>query len=102
VIRQKFELPQGGELVLHSFKNPKSAVPPFVLDEAAFAETKKPQEARFGAAPKPEKMEIRGSAALLFEKEKLITVFWQEDGVNHTATASLPRRELFRLIEDLL
>ena len=39
---------------------------------------------------------------LLFEKDGQITVYWQEDGVGHTATASLPRKELFRVIEDLL
>jgi hypothetical protein len=102
VVRQKFELKRGGDLVIYSFKNPKSSVPPPILDQAAFAKTKNPAEARFGTAPPPERLDIRGSPALLFEKDGQITVFWQEDGVCHTATASMPRRDLLRLLDDLL
>ena len=106
VVRQKFMLKDAVELVLYSFKFPRVALPKdfshFVLNEAALEKKKKPAEMRFGGA-KPEVLDIRGSKALLFENEGgSLTVYWQEQGVGHTATASLPRKELFEIIEDLL
>jgi hypothetical protein len=105
VVRQKFTLTEGRELILYSFRFPKVALPrdftQIVLNEAAVERKKKPSEMRFGGA-KPETFEIRGARALLFENDGLITVYWQEDGVGHTATASLPRKEFFEIIEDLL
>jgi hypothetical protein len=105
VVRQKFTLKQGGELVLHSFRFPKVALPKdftrIVLNEAAVEKKKKPSEMRFGGA-KPETLEIRGARALLFEDEGRITVYWQEDGVGHTATGTMDRKDLFQVIEDLL
>ena len=105
VVRQKFQLPERGELVLYSFRFPKVALPPdfarIVLNEAALEKKKKPSEMRFGGE-KPETLEIRGARALLFENDGQITVYWQEGGVGHTASAMLPRKELFEIIEDLL
>jgi len=105
VIRQKFQLSEGGDLVLYSFRFPKVALPPdfarIVLNEAALEKKKKPSEMRFGGA-KPETLEIRGAKALLFESDGQITVYWQEVGVGHTATAMLPRKQFFQIIEDLL
>jgi len=106
VVRQKFHLSEGGEFVLYSFRFPKVALPPdfarIVLNEAAVEKKKKPSEMRFGGA-KPETLEIRGAKALLFESEgNQITVYWQEDGIGHTATATMPRNNLFEVIEDLL
>jgi hypothetical protein len=105
VVRQKFKLSEGADLVVYSFRFPKVALPRdftrIVLNEAALERKKKPSEMRFGGA-KPETLEIRGAPALLFENEGQVTVYWQEDGVGHAVTASLPRRELFEIIEDLL
>jgi hypothetical protein len=105
VVRQKFNLSGGGEFLLHSFRFPRVVLPkeyvPMILSEAAAQTKKKPSEMRFGGVG-PEKLEIRGALALLFEKDGLITIYWQERGVGHTATSSLPRREMFRVIEDLL
>jgi hypothetical protein len=107
VVRQTFKLTEGAELVLHSFRFPKVALPQdftrIVLNEAALERKKKPTEMRFGGA-KPETLEIRGAPGLLFEDENegRITVYWQEDGVGHTATAKLSRRELFQIVDDLL
>lgn len=102
VVRQNFQLKSGGGLVIYSFKNPKSSVPRAILDQAAVAKPKNPAEGRFGPGPGPEQLEIRDSQGLLFEKDGQVTVFWQEAGACHTATASMPRRDLFRLLEDLL
>jgi hypothetical protein len=106
VIRQVFRLADGGAFTLHSFKFPRTAIPPQiaaqVLNEAAFLKTKKPEDARFGLAPLPEMLDIRGSEALLFDIDGELTVFWTEDGVVHTATAKIPQKDLFRLVEDLL
>jgi hypothetical protein len=105
VVRQKFKLTGGSDLVVHSFKFPRVVLPKdfaqFVLHEAATQKKKKPSEMRFGGNA-PEELEIRGTAGLLFEKDGQITIYWQEGGIGHTATGSLPRRELFRVIEDLL
>lgn len=105
VVRQKFKLADDSTFVLHSFRFPKVALPrdfgKFVLNEAATERKKKPSEMRFGGAG-PEQLEVRGIPGLLFEKDGQITIYWVEEGVAHTATASLSRQELFRVIEDLL
>ena len=105
VVRQTFKLTAGGDLLLHSFKFPRVSLPPnfgrAVLNEAATEKRKKPTEMRFGGVA-PEVLEVRGTEGLLFEKDGKITVYWEERGVGHTATSSLPRRDLFRIIEDLL
>ena len=56
---------------------------------------------RFGGSA-PEMLEIRGTAGLLFEKDGKVTIYWEEAGAGYTVTSSLPRRQLFRIIEDLL
>ena len=105
VIRQNFKLAAGSDLLLHSFRFPKVSLPAnfgkAVLNEAAVEKKKKPAEMRFGGLG-PEVLEIRGTQGLLFEKDGKTTVYWEEAGVGHTATSTLPRRELFRIIEDLL
>jgi hypothetical protein len=105
VVRQHFKMAGGGDLVMYSFRFPKVALPQgftrAVLNEAALEKRKKPSDMRFGGE-KPEEFDIRGSRALLFEKDKQITVYWQEEGVGHTVTSMLPRKEIFSIIEDLL
>src|SRR2546427_2320389 len=105
VVRQKFKLANGSDLVLYSFRFPRVALPReyarIILNEAAVEKKKKLSEMRFGGTA-PEPLEIRGARGLLWEKEGQITLYWQEEGVGHVATASLPRQELFRGIEDLL
>jgi hypothetical protein len=105
VVRQKFKFNDGGELVLYSFRFPKVALPQdylrFVLNEAAVEKKKKPSEMRFGGA-NPEMLEIRGARALLFEMDNQTTIYWQEGGIGHVAMSSLPRKQLFEIIEDLL
>jgi hypothetical protein len=106
VVRQTFKLTDGGQFVLHSFKFPRLGIPAndarILLNQAAVEKKRDPREMRFGGNDAPEELDIRGQEALLFEKEGLITVYWVESGVGHTATARIPRRDLFRLIEDLL
>jgi len=105
VVREKYKLASGSDLVLYSFRFPRVTLPReyarIILNEAAVEKKKKPSEMRFGGTA-PEQLDIRGARGLLWEKEGQSTVYWQEDGVGHVATASLPRQELFRVIEDLL
>ena len=105
VIRQNFKLTAGGDLLLHSFKFPRVSLPKdfgkAVLNEAATEKKKKPSEMRFGGMA-PEVLEIRGTEGLLFDKDGKITVYWEEAGVGHTGDVHTSRRELFRIIEDLL
>ena len=105
VVRQQFKLAGGADLTMYSFKFPKVALPKdfgrIVLNEAANEKRKKPGEMRFGGRA-AETLDIRGKEALLFDDSGTTTVYWEEEGVGHTLTASLPRKELFRIIEDLL
>ena len=105
VVRQKFKLAGGLNLVLYSFRFPRVTLPReyarIILSEAAIEKKKKPAEMRFGGTG-PEQLEIRGARALLFEKDGQITVYWQEEGVGHVVMGTLGRQELFRVIEDLL
>jgi hypothetical protein len=106
VVRQTFRLAGGSRLILHSFKFPRLPVSleeaARALDETAFERSNRPAESRFGLAPRPEKLEIRGRAALLFEHGDRRTVFWVERGIVHTATGVVPAQDLFAVIEDLL
>lgn len=105
VVRQSFKLAAGSDLTLYSFKFPRVSLPAnfgrAVLTEAATQKKKKPSEMRFGGLG-PEVLEIRGTQGLLFEKDGKTTVYWEEAGVGHAAMSTLPRREFFRIIEDLL
>ena len=105
VVRQKFTLAKGSDLVLYSFKFPRVTLPReyarIILNEAAVEKKKKPNEMRFGGNG-PEQLEIRGARGLLFDKDGQLTVYWQEEGVGHVAMGSLARQELFRVIDDLL
>jgi hypothetical protein len=111
VVRQTFALEGGGKLVLHSFKFPRIDDLPTTrelaeqfLHEAAFEDKKKREETRFGLAPRPDPIDVRGYEGYFFENEDgdEFTVFWVEDGVAHTATSAVSDDDLFRIIEDLL
>ncbi len=106
VVRQTFSLTDGESFVLYSFKDPRPDVPSeyrvSMLNEHAFAEEKKEKDRRFGASSSPEKMEIRGSPALLFDNGGELVLFWQGRRVAHVAVASIDRETLFRLVENLL
>jgi len=105
VVRQKFKLSRGPEIVLYSFRFPKVALPPqyarMVLNEAAVEKKKKPSEMRFGGSA-PEELDIRGARGLLWEKDAQTTVYWQEEGIGHVVTGTQKQEELFQVIEDLL
>jgi len=105
VVRQKFKLAGGMDLVLYSFKFPRVALPReyarIILNEAAIEKKKKPSEMRFGGTA-PEQLEIRGARSLLWKKDGQTTIYWQEDGVGHVVMGMLDQQELFRVIEDLL
>ena len=105
VVREKYKLASGSNLVLYSFRFPRVTLPReyarLILNEAAVEKKKKPSEMRFGGTA-PEQLEIRGARGLLWEKDGQITLYWQEEGVGHVAMASLPRQELFKVVEDLL
>ena len=106
VVRQTFKLVEGGEMVLHSFKTPKLPLPrelqDALLQEALASVKKKPSERRFGPAGAPEQLALRGTRALLFDRDGDLTIAWQEEGVTYTAEAKVPRKSFFRLLSDLL
>ncbi len=106
VVKQNFRLADEGLLVLYSFKDPRPDIPSeyrvSILNEHAFVEHKKPKDGRFGLSNPPERLGIRGSAALLFDNDGELTLFWQDRGVSHVASGSMSREMLFWLVEDLL
>ena len=106
VVRQTFRLKEGGSFILYSFRDPKPDIPSSIvasiLIQHAFTKTKKPEEGRFGLSPPPEQLEIRGSRALLFDNEGVLTLFWQDQQASHVVVSEIDRQTLFRLVEDLL
>ena len=105
-VRQEFSLSGGGTMVLYSFKIPKTDIASeyveSVLNEHAFRDEKDPQKRRFGPSSPPEKTQIRGAPALLFDNDGTLTLFWIGDGMSHVAVSNVDRSVLFRLAEDLL
>jgi hypothetical protein len=105
VVRQTFKTREGQEVVLCSFKAPKiqevgsRLILPFPVGGR---DSKDAKNKRFGPVTPPEQLEIRGRFGLIFEKEGSITLAWQEEGIVHTATSTASRKELFRVIDDLL
>ena len=110
VVRQTFRLVDGDEFLLYSFKDPRptgipSSILASVLNEHAFRPDRKPEESRFGPGERPEQLEIRGSAALLFDDSENggnLTLFWQDEIASHVAVAKVSRQRMFRIVEDLL
>jgi hypothetical protein len=105
-VLQQFRLTGGEALELYSFRDPRpTGIPedvlPAVLNEHAFNGSDQPEEARFGGM-RPERLEIRGSEALLFERDGQFVLFWQDATASHVATAPVSREHLFRIVEDLL
>jgi len=104
VVRQILKSSEGHEVVLCSFKPPKvqevgsRLTLPFPIPGRDSKDAKK----RFGPIPPPEQMEIRGRFGLIFENDGKITIAWQEEGIVHTATTTASRKELFRVVDDLL
>src|SRR5437899_8284891 len=90
VVRQKFKLANGSDLVLYSFRFPKVALPReyarMILNEAAVEKKKKPKEMRFGGTA-PEQLEIRGARGLRFDKEGQTTIYCLQDDSEHVTTA---------------
>jgi hypothetical protein len=105
VVRQKFKLKRGADFALYSFRFPRVALPReytgIILNEAAVQKRKKPSEMRFGGTA-PEQLDVRGKRALMWEKEGQTTIYWQEEGVGYVVVSSLPRQDLFEVIDDLL
>ena len=110
VVRQTFRLSDDKPFILYSFRDPRPTGIPTgylaaILNEHAFRQTDNPEESRFGGANGPERLEIRGSAALLFDETETrdrLVLFWQDDKASHVAVAPVSRDSMFRLVRDLL
>ena len=106
VLRQTYMLSGGGQLVLDAFRFPRVPIPlnllTGVLNTAAFRPGDKEWKARFGPAVAPERLMVRGVAALLFDDNKEFNLFWREGNECYAAKTKAPRADLMRMIEDLL
>jgi hypothetical protein len=107
VVLQRFLLVDGEQFLLYSFRDPRPTGIPSeslasVLNQHAFSSNDDPRRARFGSSPRPEELDIRGSAALLFDQAGQLTLFWQDEAASHVAMASVPRDRMFRIVGDLL
>ena len=106
VMRQTWVLNSSDELVLDAFRFPKVPIPlnlmTGVLNNAAFTPGGKDWKARFGPAITPERMTVRGVAALLFDDNNEFVIFWREGTQCYVVKSKAPRAELVRIIDDLL
>jgi len=106
VIRQTYQLKSGGVLVLDAFKFPRVPIPmndlTGILNNAAFRPGDKYWKARFGPATVPERVSVRGLAALLFDDNHEFVLFWREGTECYVIKTKAPRADLFRIAADLL
>ena len=106
VVRQTYQLTSGGTLTLDTFKFPKVPLPmnqmTGILNDAAFLPGDKFWKARFGNATTPEQTMVRGVAALLFDDNNEIVLFWREGEICYAVKSNTPRQKLILLLDDLL
>ncbi len=107
VVRQTFKLKDGGTLVLCSFKAPKitgteNGGGGLSIGGLPGRRGNDAKNKRFGTAGAPEELEVRGRRGLMFDIDGELTLSWHEDGVVHTATAKLPLKAFFQVLDDLL
>ncbi len=105
IVKQIFKSVDGPEVVLCSYKAPKITG---IQSRGGIAfpiggrGSRDPRNKRFGPETPPEELEIRGRDGLIFETEGSITLAWQEEGVLHTATSTLPRKDFVPIFYDPL
>jgi hypothetical protein len=106
VVRQTYLLKTGLELVLDAFKFPKVPIPmndlTGVLNSAAFRPGEKYWKPRFGPSTVPERLNVRGVAALLFDDNHEFVLFWREGTECYVVKTKASRADLFRIAADLL
>jgi len=106
VVRQTYLLKSGNVLVLDAFKFPRVPIPlndmTGVLNDAAFWPGNKYWKPRFGPATVPERVSVRGLAALLFDDNKEFVLFWREGTECYVIKTKASRTDLFRIAADLL
>jgi hypothetical protein len=106
VVRQTYVLAGGGELTLDVFRFPKVPLPlnslSSILNYAAFKPGDRFWKARFGPATTPEQTMVRGVAALIFDDNQELVVFWREGEQCYVAKSKTTRDTIVRVIEDLL
>jgi len=104
VVKQTFSIVDDGQLLLFSFRPPKllrpdMSRPPFGVSGKGRTSLR---ERRFGDV-EPDEIEVRGHPGFIFEnKDGSRTVAWLEDSVAYTATSRLARKDLLRVLDDLL
>ncbi|HET9132019.1 MAG TPA: hypothetical protein VFO86_13775 [Terriglobia bacterium] len=106
VFRQTYVLKSGVALVLDAFKFPKVPIPmndlTGVLNSAAFRPGEKYWKPRFGQSTVPERTNIRGVAALLFDDNHEFVLFWREGTECYVIKTKASRADLLRIAADLL
>jgi hypothetical protein len=106
VFRQVYILTSGEMLTLDAFKFPKVPIPlnelTDVLNSAAFRPGSKTWKARFGPTNPPERLMVRDTAALLFDDNHEFVLFWREGEDCYVIKTTAARKDLFRLVDDLL
>jgi hypothetical protein len=106
VVRQRYLLKSGLELVLDAFKFPKVPIPmndlTGILNNAAFRPGDKLWKSRFGPSTVPERVSVRGVAALLFDDNHEFVLFWREGTECYVLKTKASRADLFRIAADLL
>jgi hypothetical protein len=106
VVRQTYVLKTGVALVLDAFKFPKVPIPmndlTGILNNAAFRPGDKFWKPRFGPSTVPERVNVRGVAALLFDDNQEFVLFWREGTECYVLKTKASRADIFRIAADLL
>lgn len=106
VVRQTYLLKAGEVLVLDAFKFPKVPIPmndlTGILNNAAFRPGDKFWKPRFGPSTVPERVTVRGVAALLFDDNHEFILFWREGTECYVVKTKASRTDLIRIAADLL
>ena len=106
VVRQTYILKTGVALVVDAFKFPKVPIPmndlTQTLNDAAFRPGDKFWKSRWGPYTIPERIDVRGVAALLFDDNHELVLFWRDGTECYVVKTKASRTDLFRIVADLL
>jgi hypothetical protein len=102
VMRQTYKLKSGSSFQLYTFRFPRAMTTADFLNQTAFGRPPRGSQPRFGEAPVPDRIDIRGMPGLYFDDGKRRTLYWFELGAGYSVTTDAPKEELFQVLEDLL
>src|SRR5688572_231945 len=102
VMRQTYKLKSGNTFLIYTFRFPRALTTAEFLNITAFGRPARGVTPRFGSAPIPDRIPIRGVDGLYFDDGRQRTIYWFEMDAGYSVTTNASREELFMVLEDLL